>query len=71
MQRAGVSPKDCTLEFWPRCGSSSLGSLKYLTNGNGALVQKWNSILLAVYGGATLVTSRQFTIFVPLRVSIL
>ena len=71
MQRADVPPTDCTFAFWPRCGSSPLVSLKYLTNGNGALVQKWNSILLAVYGGATLATSRQFTIFVPLRVSIL
>jgi MFS family permease len=32
-------------------------------------VQKWNSILQAIYGGATLVISRESTFLVPLRIS--
>jgi hypothetical protein len=36
-------------------------SSRHSTDRYGALVQKWNSTLQAIYGGATLVVSREST----------
>lgn len=62
VQRAGLPLKDCT------CVAASVLQTVYLTDGYGALVQKWTSILQAVYGGATLAISRKSTVVVLVRV---
>ena len=55
IQRAGVALEQCTLSIYHTATFLSPGQF---TDGYGALVQKWNSILQAIYGGATLAISR-------------
>ena len=54
-QRAGVSARDCKFAFCYGYSSCYNNNVRMLCT-----VQKWNSILQAVYGGATLAVSREW-----------